>query len=55
VATGVPITIIRSKALSSAVGWFAIAWAILDGILYVARILLDPRDDNAATGDRRQE
>src|SRR4029453_418306 len=31
-------SILRSKALSSAIGWFAIAWAIFDGVLYLGRI-----------------
>jgi hypothetical protein len=42
-------SILRSKALSSAVGWFAIAWAVLDGILYVARIFQAPLGPNVAT------
>jgi hypothetical protein len=40
---------LRSKALPSAVGWFAIAWAGLDGILYVARIIEAPLGPNVAT------
>lgn len=42
-------SILRSKTLSSAIGWFAIAWAILDGILYLARIFPAPLGPNLAT------
>ena len=42
-------SILRSKSLSSVVGWFAIGWAVLDGILYVARILQAPLGPNVAT------
>jgi hypothetical protein len=42
-------SILRSKALPRAVGWFAIAWAIVDGYLYVARIFQPPLGPNLAT------
>ena len=42
-------SILRSKTLSSAIGWFAIAWAVLDGILYLARIFPAPLGPNLAT------
>ena len=42
-------SILRSKSLSSAVGWVAIAWAILDFLLYVGRIFPAPLGPNLAT------
>jgi len=42
-------SILTSKALSSAIGWFAIVWAILDGTLYVGRIFQPPLGPNLAT------
>jgi len=42
-------SILRSKSLSSAVGWVAIAWAVLDGVLYVGLIFPAPLGPNLAT------
>ena len=39
---------LRSKALSSAIGWVAIAWAFLDGYLYVSRTFIPPLGPNLA-------
>jgi hypothetical protein len=40
---------LRSKALPSRFGWFAIAWAVLDGLLYVTRVFQAPLGPNVAT------
>lgn len=42
-------SILRSRSLPAAVGWFAIAWAVIDGALYLARILQAPLGPNIVT------
>jgi hypothetical protein len=42
-------SILRSKALSPTIGWFAIAWGLAFGVLYVARIWTPPLGPNLAT------
>ena len=42
-------SIVRSRSLAAAVGWFAIAWAVIDGALYLARILQAPLGPNIVT------
>jgi hypothetical protein len=42
-------SILGTKSLSSAIGWFAIGWAILDGVLYTSRISQPPLGPNLVT------
>ena len=42
-------SILRTKALSYAIGWFAIGWALLDGFLYTSRVVTPPLAPNLAT------
>jgi len=39
-------SILETKALPSAIGWFAIGYAVIDGFLYLARILIPPLAPN---------
>ena len=41
-------SIVRSEALPQAIGWLAIAWALVDGVLYVARLFNPPLGPNLA-------
>jgi uncharacterized membrane protein HdeD (DUF308 family) len=41
-------SILRTRAVPIAVGWLAIAWGIVDGFLYVARIFNPPLGPNLA-------
>jgi hypothetical protein len=41
-------SILRSRALPAGVGWFAVAWGIAFGVLYLARISTPPLGPNVA-------